>query len=231
MPTIAVAPARRMDDYLASLEQAGADELMLEYGRHPPAEILDGVGGVVLLGGADVDPQLYGEAPHPSFDPADQGRDAYEIALAQAAVERNVPLLAICRGLQVLNVALGGTLIQDIPTQVPGAVAHTVRIPKDKLAHTIAVAAGSRLRALLAPRLSVEGTCEVNSRHHQAVERLGRGLIVSASAPDGVIEAVEHPSLTFCVGVQWHPENFCDTRRFQDLFDAFVEAAARRTRA
>jgi putative glutamine amidotransferase len=217
-----------MDDYLACLKQAGADELVLEYGHHDPADVLARVDGVVLLGGADVDPQLYGEPPHASFDPADAGRDGYEIALARAAVARDIPLLAICRGLQVLNVALGGTLVQDIPTQVRGAVEHALRTPKDAIAHTIVIAPDTRLRALLAPLLSSAGTCEVNSRHHQAVKDLGDGLILSAAAPDAIVEAAEHPDLRFCIGVQWHPENFSDTRRFQGLFNAFVGAASRR---
>jgi putative glutamine amidotransferase len=135
-------------------------------------------------------------------------------------------VLAICRGLQVLNVALGGTLVQDIPTQVTGAVEHSVRIPKNALAHTILVSPKTRLRALLGPLVSDAGTCEVNSRHHQAVKALGSGLKVCATAPDGVVEAAEHPDLRFCVGVQWHPENFSDTRRFRSLFDAFVKSAS-----
>jgi putative glutamine amidotransferase len=226
MPIIAVAPARHMDDYLASLKQAGADELVLEYGRHDADEVADRVGGVVLLGGGDVDPRLYGETPHASFEPADAGRDSYEIALARAAVARDVPLLAICRGLQVLNVALGGTLVQDIPTQVPRAAEHSLRHPKDRLAHTITVRRDTRLHDMLGSLVSDAGICEVNSRHHQSVKVPGQHLVVSATAPDGVVEAAEDPRRRFCVGVQWHPENFCDARRFQALFDAFVRAAS-----
>jgi putative glutamine amidotransferase len=227
MSLIGIAPAHRMDDYLECLRAAGADELMLEYGRHDPADILERVQGIVLLGGADVDPEIYGEAPHAALKRADPERDAYEIALARAAVAGDVPVLAICRGLQVLNVALGGTLVQDIPSERPSAVPHDVSDPKDHLAHAVRVAPGSMLHGLLGRHVSADGTSSVNSRHHQAAGRLGEGLIVTATAPDGVVEALERPASRFCLAVQWHPENFCGTDRFQALFDAFVLAAKR----
>lgn len=228
MSLIAIAPAHRMDDYLAALAAAGADELVLEYGRHPPEAIVSRVGGVILLGGADLHPRLYGEAAHETYKEAGGDRDAYEIALAQAAVARDVPLLAICRGLQVLNVALGGTLVQDIPSQVPGALDHTRRgtgVPRDEKAHLVDIVPGSRLAGILGASVADDGTCAVNSRHHQSIKRIADGLVTTATASDGVIEAAERPQSRFCVGVQWHPENFWRTGEFKELFKAFVDAA------
>ena len=129
-------------------------------------------------------------------------------------------MLAICRGLQVVNVALGGTLIQDIPSEPAPLLPHDAQGPPTTLAHTVAVAPGSCLAALVGP----DDTRAVNSRHHQAVRALGEGLVVTATSPDGVIEAAEVPAARFCVGVQWHPENFHATGEFDRLFDGFVEA-------
>jgi putative glutamine amidotransferase len=219
-----------MDDYLASLRDAGADELVLEYGHHDPDAIVSRVGGIILLGGADVDPRLYGEAPHATYHEAGGDRDDYEIALARAAVRADVPLLAICRGLQVLNVALGGSLVQDIPSQVPDALDHARRapaLPRDERAHPVAIEPGSQLARILGTSLDAGGHCLVNSRHHQAMARVATGLVVSAVAPDGVVEAAERPASRFCLGVQWHPENFWRSGEFRPLFTRFVRAAGR----
>lgn len=217
-----------MDDYRASLADAGADQLLLDYEKDDPEAVIDGVQGVILLGGADVDPALYGEAPHPTYQPAGGRRDEFEIALARAAVARDLPLFAICRGLQVLNVALGGTLIQDIPSQVPGALDHPRRgkdIPRDEIAHDVRVTPGSHLARLLGPLVRPDGSCPVNSRHHQSIRDPGEGLLPTAVASDGVIEAAERPGSRFCLGVQWHPENFRTGGEFLPLFRAFVDAA------
>ena len=216
-----------MDDYLAALKAAGADTLLLDYGRHDPAEVVGSVTGLILLGGADVDPRHYGEPRHSTFVPAVEGRDEYEFALAREAVARDLPVLAICRGLQVLNVALGGTLVQDIPSQVPHPLTHGLpsTIPKDTIAHAIAVAADSILAGLLDGVVDAQGRCDVNSRHHQAIKTPAAGLVVTATASDGVIEAVERPASRFCVGVQWHPENFRTGDEFHGLFAGFVRAA------
>jgi putative glutamine amidotransferase len=237
-PRIAIAPANRSDDYVASIERAGGEPWVLDRHRDTPADVIAQADAVLLLGGDDVDPALYGEPPHATTTPAERGRDDYEFALVRGAVERDVPLLAICRGLQVMNVALGGTLIQDIPSQHPSVVPHAVdpsvkstRPPdewKSLVAHTIAVTPGSKLESLLADERNV------NSRHHQAIKRPADGLVISATAPDGVIEAVERPASTFVLGVQWHPENFIgdapphEGGRFLSLFKALVESATRR---
>jgi putative glutamine amidotransferase len=238
MPRIAIAPTQQMpddvragtpNDYLESLRLTGAEWVMLDLRVHDPLTILDEVDGLMLLGGHDVDPSIYGEAPHPAFEPVADGRDAFELALARRAVAREQPLLAICRGLQVLNVALGGTLVQDIPTEMPGPLVHNVREkPWARLVHPVSVSPESRLAAVLGDGV-VDGQCDVNSRHHQSVRALGDGLVVTAVSADGVIEAAEHETLAFCLGVQWHPENFWQTGRFSALFEAFVRAAGRQT--
>jgi putative glutamine amidotransferase len=137
------------------------------------------------------------------------------------ATAQDVPLLAICRGMQVLNVAAGGTLVQDLPSERPSATRHLVATPANALAHHVTVVAGSRL----AQALGRDGEVGVNSRHHQALSSIGEGLVVSATAPDGVIEAIERPAARFCVGVQWHPENFWQTSEFAGLFEALVRSA------
>jgi putative glutamine amidotransferase len=183
---------------------------------------------VLLTGGADVDPALYADAPHPTTR-IDKERDAFEIPLSREALARDTPLFAICRGIQVLNVAAGGTLIQDIPSTVSSSVDHAVANVPDTTAHPIAVTPGTRLAAALDRTLNV-ATCPVNSRHHQSVRSVAPSFVVSATSPDGVIEAIERPDRAFCVGVQWHPENFWRTGEFAQLFEAFVNASQRRGR-
>jgi putative glutamine amidotransferase len=227
VPVIGVTRCSRLDDYLASIEQSGAQARVLEVSESPRT-VLQTIDGVLLTGGGDVDPALYGEARHDTVDDAEPGRDEFEIDLARRAMEADFPILAICRGAQVLNVAAGGTLVQDIPTAVTSDLAHSVKEPKNSIAHEIRIAADSRLHAALGAAMDPACACRVNSRHHQSVGRLGRDLVASATAPDGVIEGIEIPYRTFCVGVQWHPENFWRTGEFKPLFDAFVAAARER---
>jgi putative glutamine amidotransferase len=223
-PTIGVTRCSHVDDYVASVEQAGGRARVLEVGESPRT-VLNEVDGVLLTGGGDVDPVLYREDRHPTVEDAEPGRDEFEIDLVRRAMEADVPVLAICRGAQVLNVAAGGTLVQDIPSAVSSDLTHTIKQPKDAIAHVVRVTPGSQLEAALGAAVSAAHACRVNSRHHQSVARLGSGLVASAAAPDGVIEAVERADARFCVGVQWHPENFWRTGEFRGLFDAFVGAA------
>src|SRR5689334_18574356 len=222
MPRIAIAPCTKLPDYEESVRRAGGDVRVLDRAADRPTDVIAGVDGLLLTGGGDVQPSLYGAAPHPTFDPAEPGRDEYEMELVRRAIEANLPLFAICRGIQVLNVARGGTLIQDIPDEVGTTVNHRVPTPPYSLAHDVWIESGSRLEQVLAGE-----TCPVNSRHHQAVKTLGEGLVITANAPDGVIEAIEDPSRRFCLGVQWHPENFFRTGEFRALFEALVQASTR----
>jgi len=225
MPLIALPPYAKLRDYETAIRLAGGEPRRLEIGRDDPDEVIRSVDAVLLPGGGDVEPSYYGEARHPTFDAAEAGRDELEIALAQRAREVDMPVLAICRGLQLLNVARGGSLIQDIPDQVSGALVHARREPPDLIAHDVRVDRRSRLASLLFRSDADPHPVAVNSRHHQAIKKVGEGLVVTATAADGVIEAVEDPALRFCLAVQWHPENFHRTGEFSQLFEAFIAAA------
>jgi putative glutamine amidotransferase len=229
MPRIAIAPCSKPHDYEEAVRRVGGEPTILDYKTHPPAEVIANFDGILLAGGGDVLPSIYGEAAHNTFDAAEHGRDDYELELARRALEADLPLFAICRGIQVLNVALDGTLVQDIPTEITNALHHDVREPRVAIAHEVWLTSGSLLDRLMRERLEGSDTAPVNSRHHQAVKQLGRGLVVSGTAPDGVIEAVEDPSRRFCLAVQWHPENFYRTGEFRPLFEGFVNAAAKQS--
>lgn len=185
--------------------------------------VFDRLDGLVLSGGGDVSPTEYGEQDGGLLWSVDEQRDRSELLLARWAVAEARPLLAICRGIQVLNVATGGKLIQDIPTQVPDALTHSTLAgrPLPDIVHTVKVTAKSRLASLVG-----SGALEVNSAHHQAVETAGEGLCITARAPDGVIEGLEAPDHPFCLGVQWHPEVMVDpVPKMRHLFEGLIEAA------
>lgn len=224
MPVIAVAPSSKLHDYEESIRRAGGDVRVLDPSRDRAEDVVRSVDGLLLAGGGDVQPTIYGAAAHPSFSAAEQGRDEFEIELVRRAADADLPLFAICRGIQVLNVARGGTLVQDIPDEVAGNIDHYVRQPRFAIAHDIWMAPGSTLERLMRERVERAEECQVNSRHHQAVKNLGKGLVASATAPDGVVEAIEDPTLRFCLGVQWHPENFYRTGEFRALFEGFIRA-------
>ncbi len=223
-PTIAIASCRSLADYVESVRRAGGDPRTLAPESDGPGDVLSWCSGILFTGGGDVDPSRYGAPPHPAVVGLDPQRDEYELELARLAIEHDVPILAICRGLQVLNVACGGSLIQDIPTQVVGAVEHSVKIPLSAIAHDVWVTRGSRLATLMAEQTAGGDTLAVNSRHHQSVATLAAGFQVTATAPDGVIEAFERQSARFCLAVQWHPENFWRTGEYRPLFEGFVSA-------
>jgi len=179
------------------------------------AAVLDGLDALVVTGGADLEPAHYGASPHPNDDDPKPVRDAWELALTSAALERGMPFLGICRGSQVLNVARGGTLIQHVP-DVVGHKEHEG--DGDQFGHVEVTTVDGTLLSTLHPHDS-----KVPVYHHQAVDRLGDGLVVSARSVYGIIEAVEDPAAHFCVGVQWHPEE--DSRTA--LFEGLVAAAAK----
>lgn len=184
--------------------------------------LLESVDGLVLTGGEDVDPKYFGEPRHPATGTAHDLRDECELALARAAAERKMPTLAICRGIQVLNVALGGSLVQDIPTGVGGAIGHSAETARSERVHGVKVAAGSRLGGIVG-----SSAIATNSFHHQSVARLAAGLSTTATSEDGVVEAVESTDPGWwAVGVQWHPEELVGTPEDWDrrLFAAFAEA-------
>ena len=229
MPVIGITHCRKLEDYRQSVLHVGGDVRILEPSAGVQAA-LAGIDGLLLTGGDDVAPGRYGEAPHPAIVEVEPERDEFELKLVAEARARDLPIFGICRGVQVLNVAYGGTLVQDIPSQVPGALTHSLDVPPNEpysLAHEVWLDKDTLLAKLMGERLSDTDACEVNSRHHQAVKQVAPGLVVSATAPDGVVEAIEDPAARFCLGVQWHPENFWRTGEFRPLFEGFLEAAQR----
>ena len=224
-PRIGITPCSRVDDYVESVRAAGGDPVVLANDDNP-ADVLRRVDGILLTGGPDVDPSLYRQPKHESTE-IDPRRDAFEVPLSRAALADDVPMFAICRGVQVLNVAAGGSLVQDIPTQTETTIEHSREQPRDAHAHDVRVMPGTRLAAVL-DRSSAPETCSVNSRHHQAVGDVAPSFVVSAVSPDGVVEAIERSDSAFCLGVQWHPENYWRTGEFLPLFREFIAAAARR---
>lgn len=185
--------------------------------------ILHTLDGVILSGGGDIHPSSYGRTDGGLLWRVDQERDESELMLARWVLEADLPLLAICRGVQVLNVAAGGTLIQDISTAVPGALSHSCVAgrPLPDVVHVVKVEPRTQLASLVGA-----GRLGVNSAHHQAVDEIGDGLLVTAHAPDGIVEGVESPDRRFCLGVQWHPEAMVESAPvMRRLFEGLIEAA------
>jgi putative glutamine amidotransferase len=232
MPVIAITSCRKLEDYRQSVLHVGGTVRIVDSSMSVTGALAD-IDGLLLTGGDDVAPRLYNEAAHPAVVEAEPGRDEFEIGIVREARTRNLPIFAICRGVQVMNVAFDGSLVQDIPSEIRGALPHTLTVPPHQaysLAHEVWIDQDTLLWTLMRERLSDADACEVNSRHHQAVKRVAAGFRISATAPDGVIEAIEDPGARFCMGVQWHPENFFRTGEFRPLFEAFIEAASRAVR-
>ena len=213
-------------DYVAGVAQAGGTPMVLPPLPGTVEEVAGSIDGLLLCGGSDLDPAYYGEEPIPELGVTLPERDTFEIDLVEQALERDMPVFGICRGLQVLNVALGGTLYQDLPSQLhPDLIAHRQKMPKWQWTHEVEVDGGSN-----AAKIMKTGGLRVNSYHHQAIKDLDDGLVVSARASDGVVEAVESRNLfeRWLVGVQWHAEAMRDTGpEHRNLFEAHVEAAKR----
>jgi putative glutamine amidotransferase len=212
--------------YVTALERAGLIPFILPplSNARDAAEVVAAAGGLVLTGGGDLNPSLYGEPLHPRAHAPENDRDATELEMISAARELELPTLAICRGIQALNVALGGSLIQDIPSQLESDVAHDVRDGRRSRTHEVVVEPDSRLaRAVGSTRI------KVNSLHHQAIARIAPGLRATGHSADGVIEAVETADDWWVLGVQWHPEEMHDAEESWDrgLFEAFARAISR----
>ena len=227
MALIGITRCHKLEDYRQAVLHVGGEVRVLEPSMSL-AEATTGLDGLLLSGGGDVDPVRYGEQALASVVDVDAARDACEIALVADARSKALPVFGICRGIQLLNVACGGTLMQDIASHIRGAIEHRLQVPPHQpfdLAHEIWIDKDTLLARMMSERLGGADTCDVNSRHHQAVKNVAPVFRVSATAPDGVIEAIEDPTSRFCLGVQWHPENFWRTGEFRALFEAFVEAA------
>lgn len=207
---------------IQAIVQAGGIPILIPYQpKEQILRILEGLDGLMIPGGDDVDPGRYGENPILECGDIDPLWDELDLWAAGFALERNLPILAICRGCQVLNVALGGSLIQDIPSQIKDPIKHAQKAPRWYATHDITVQSASLLGGIWQ-----NDSKKVNSYHHQAIAKVGRGLRIVASAPDGVIEAIESTEHRFALGVQWHPELMTDyypvARR---IFEHFIQAA------
>jgi putative glutamine amidotransferase len=182
--------------------------------------LLTRIDGILFTGGYDIDPRQYGYQPHPKVEGIDADRDRAEIHLVQSVIRFGKPFLGICRGCQVINVALGGSLYEHLPEQFPGAVLHDHHdLPRNYLAHSVNITSDSLLAQIL-----TSVTTQVNSLHHQCVRKLAEELRASAIAPDGLIEAFELPSHTFGLAVQWHPEELQEHESMRGLFREFVRS-------
>lgn len=207
-------------NYADAIDAAGGIPVALPHLPHQAEALLDRIDALIVTGGAfDVSPDLYGGTETHSSVTLKSARTAAEMALLRGALARRLPVLGICGGEQLLAVALGGTLIQHIPDALPGALPHEQPNPRHEPGHSIALTSGSRLAAIVGAE-----TMQVNSAHHQAVATPGRATI-AATAPDGVIEAIEDVSLPFCIGVQWHPEFLIDPGD-DKIFRALIKAAS-----
>ncbi len=202
--------------------QSGGTPILIPY---QPKEhiyrILQGLDGLLIPGGNDVDPNRYGENPIVECGEIDPHWDELDLWATGFALERNLPILAICRGCQVLNVALGGTLLQDIPSQVKNPLKHAQKAPRWYATHDISVQSASLLGNIWG-----NGPTKVNSYHHQSIAKVGKGLRIVATAPDGIIEAVESTEHRFVLGLQWHPEHMIDHYPVASrIFEHFIKAS------
>lgn len=208
-------------NYVDSVRRAGGIPVLLPPGESNALALFQRLDGLVLTGGGDIDPNLYGGVMHPEVYMVDPDRDLLELQLTRHMLADDLPTLAICRGAQMVNVALGGSLIEHLPDVVGDEVQHRLP-PREPTPHSVATVDGTQLAELL-----IQPTFDCASWHHQAVSRLGRGLTVAAHAPDGTIEAVELPEHRWLFAVQWHPELTAEVDPLQQtLFDELVDACS-----
>jgi putative glutamine amidotransferase len=218
------------DTYVRAVQDQGAATVILPVtsDRRSLRDTLRRLDGLLLIGGNfDIPPELYGEAPIPQLGYVKKERSEFEVLLIEAALERNLPTLGICGGMQTINVVLGGTLYQDIETQRPGSRQHQQQTRKDRVSHRVTIEAGTLLHRIVSGRRNKRAiSIGVNSTHHQAIKDLGRGLVTSAAAADGIVEGLESTKHAFVVGVQWHPELLCRRgKAHARLFTALSRAA------
>lgn len=208
-------------NYCGAVAQAGGIPVALPHCPDLAQDYLERIQGLIITGGAfDVDPALFGAATRHESVILKSERTRFELAIIRGALDRNMPVLGICGGQQLLNVALGGTLIQHIPDHVPHGLAHEQPNPRDQPGHDVDLVAGTRLAAIV-------GQCRipVNSAHHQAVLDVAPGCVANAFADDGIIEGIEDPNRSFCLGVQWHPE-FTISPADALIYQAFIKACS-----
>ncbi|WP_142504588.1 gamma-glutamyl-gamma-aminobutyrate hydrolase family protein [Melghirimyces algeriensis] len=229
-PVIGITMSMRREENRLTLHRDNSDAIFLAGGlpfllpyttdKHCLHQMAKRMNGLLLTGGGDIDPGLFGEEPLLGLGEVEPERDRMEMALSQMMIEANKPVLALCRGFQILNIALGGDMYQDLYTQREGVIQHYQKATRDHASHTIQIAKDTTLR-----KVAGVDRIRVNSFHHQAVRRIPNGFIVSATAPDGVTEAFEKIGEPFVMGVQWHPENLYKKSAFaRHLFQTFIDA-------
>jgi|SRR5690348_13276224 putative glutamine amidotransferase len=208
-------------NYCDAVARAGGLPIPLPHEPELAAEYLGRLDGLLITGGAfDVDPSLFGASTRHATVKTKDRRTAFEYAVTRGAIEADKPVLGICGGQQLMNVVLGGTLIQHIPDEIKDPLPHEQPNPRTEAGHAVKIVAGTLLH-----RVVKELELPVNSAHHQAVKDVGKGIVVNAVAPDGVIEGIEDPRRRFVIGVEWHPE-YSISPGDDRLFDAFIRAAA-----
>lgn len=210
-------------NYTRAIEEFGGESRIL-YPGVPDSEFAN-IDGLLLTGGGDIHPKYFDQEYHPSLKYVNEARDGLELPLCREAIEANLPVFGICRGIQVMSVAMRGSLYQDVPSQLTDPLTHPAKNSSEDSEHEIEIESNSRLCKLVEKRGD-----KVNSAHHQAVDEIGEGFIVTARSADGVIEAMENPSKDFVLGVQYHPERMIRTEEFREhrrkLFEAFIQAAS-----
>ena len=210
-------------NYICAIEEFGGIPRIL-YPGVSDSEFAD-IDGLLLTGGGDIHPDNFDQAWHPSLKYVNEARDELELPLCREKIEADLPVFGICRGIQVMSITMGGSLYQDVPSQIIDPLTHPAKGPKQDSQHEIEIEHGSRLIKIVG-----KSADEVNSAHHQAVNEIGEGFVVTARSEDGVIEAMEDPSKRFVLGVQYHPERMIQTDEFREhrrkLFEAFIAAAS-----
>lgn len=211
------------ENYIHAIKEFGGEPRIL-YPGVPTSEFAD-INGLLLTGGGDIHPQYFDQEWHPSLKYVSEDRDELELPLCREAIEADLPVFGICRGIQVMSVAMQGSLYQDVPSQLTDPLPHPAKNLSEDSEHEIEIEPDSRLSKLIG-----KSSDEVNSAHHQAVDRIGEGFIVTARSADRVVEAIENPSKDFVLGVQYHPERMIRTEEFREhrrkLFEAFIGAAS-----
>ena len=209
--------------YIRAIEEHGGIPVTLYPGKSDFK--LENIDGLLLTGGGDIHPDNFDQEWHPSLKYVNETRDELELPLCQEAIGADIPVFGICRGIQIMNVAMGGSLYQDIPSQFYDPLTHPAKRYGDDSQHDIEIVRNSWLSKLIK-----KSGDEVNSAHHQAVDKIGEGFVVTAKSSDGVVEAMENPSKQFVLGVQYHPERMLETSEFREhrrkLFEAFIKAAS-----
>jgi putative glutamine amidotransferase len=213
------------NNYISAIENAGGTPIVLPLAQNDSSfsDYIDIIDGLLLSGGVDLDPSYFGEEPHPALGRVDVNRDRIEIFLSKKALQANIPIFGICRGIQTLNVSAGGTLYQDIPSQFGNTIKHRQTAPGSHGTHFIDVKNGSRLFEIMG-----QSEIKVNTFHHQAVKDVATDFIISATARDGIIEGIESTIHPYAIGVQFHPERMWENNpSISALFASFVDSAER----